>query len=90
MKLFCIALATGLLVGGIYGLLNVKAPAPPYAALFGLLGIGLGEQAMILLTSRDANPVEQTVVATADIAPRADRGMVVLHSARIAGGENVD
>lgn len=46
MKTYVIALAVGLLVGVIYGLLNVRSPAPPYVALLGLLGILLGEQAV--------------------------------------------
>lgn len=44
MKPYLIALAVGLLVGVIYGLLNVRSPAPPVVALVGLLGILLGEQ----------------------------------------------
>ncbi len=44
MKPLITALLVGLLVGGIYGLLNVRSPAPPYIALLGLLGILLGEQ----------------------------------------------
>ena len=44
MKIYLISLAVGLLVGLIYGLLNVRSPAPPVIALVGLLGILLGEQ----------------------------------------------
>ncbi|TCV93435.1 XapX domain-containing protein [Luteibacter rhizovicinus] len=44
MKIYLISLAVGLLVGIIYGLLNVRSPAPPVIALIGLLGILLGEQ----------------------------------------------
>jgi XapX domain-containing protein len=44
MKLYLISLAVGLLVGVIYGALNVRSPAPPVIALIGLLGILLGEQ----------------------------------------------
>ena len=44
MKLYAVSLAAGLLVGVIYGLLNVRSPAPPVIALVGLLGILLGEQ----------------------------------------------
>jgi hypothetical protein len=33
MKIYLIALAAGLLVGVIYGLLNVRSPAPPIVAL---------------------------------------------------------
>lgn len=44
MKLYLISLAAGLLVGVIYGFLNVRSPAPPVIALVGLLGILIGEQ----------------------------------------------
>jgi len=44
MRTYVIALAAGLLVGVIYGLLNVRSPAPPVVALVGLFGILLGEQ----------------------------------------------
>jgi len=44
VKAYLISLAVGLLVGAIYGLLNVRSPAPPVIALVGLLGILLGEQ----------------------------------------------
>lgn len=51
MKMYLIALGAGLLVGVIYGLLNVRSPAPPIVALVGLLGILLGEQ-VVPLTKR--------------------------------------
>ena len=44
MKLYLITLATGLLVGIVYALLNVRSPAPPVIALLGLLGMLVGEQ----------------------------------------------
>ena len=44
MKVYLVSLAVGVLVGVIYGLLNVRSPAPPVVALVGLLGILLGEQ----------------------------------------------
>ena len=44
MKIYIIALAVGVLVGAIYGLLGVRSPAPPVVALVGLLGILAGEQ----------------------------------------------
>jgi XapX domain-containing protein len=47
-KAYLIALAVGLLVGVIYGLLNVRSPAPPVVALIGLLGILLGEHIVSL------------------------------------------
>jgi XapX domain-containing protein len=48
MKPYVLALAVGLLVGVIYGLLHVRSPAPPVVALVGLLGILLGEQVVPL------------------------------------------
>jgi XapX domain-containing protein len=44
MKIYLISLAVGVLVGVIYGVLNVRSPAPPVVALVGLLGILVGEQ----------------------------------------------
>ncbi|HEV7607816.1 MAG TPA: XapX domain-containing protein [Steroidobacteraceae bacterium] len=44
MKIYLVSLGAGLLVGIVYGLLNVRSPAPPVIALVGLLGILLGEQ----------------------------------------------
>jgi XapX domain-containing protein len=44
MKMYVLSLAAGLLVGVIYGVLNVRSPAPPVIALIGLLGILVGEQ----------------------------------------------
>ena len=44
MKMYVLSLAVGVLVGAIYGLLNVRSPAPPVIALVGLSGILLGEQ----------------------------------------------
>lgn len=46
MKIYVISLAVGLLVGLIYGILDVRSPAPPMVALVGLVGILLGEQAI--------------------------------------------
>jgi XapX domain-containing protein len=44
MRVYAVSLAIGVLVGVIYGLLNVRSPAPPVVALVGLAGILLGEQ----------------------------------------------
>ena len=44
MKLYLITAFVGILNGIIYGLLNVRSPAPPVIALVGLLGILMGEQ----------------------------------------------
>jgi XapX domain-containing protein len=48
VKLYLIALGAGLLAGIVYGLLNVRSPAPPVVALVGLLGILVGEQVVPL------------------------------------------
>ena len=44
MRAYLLSLGAGLLVGIVYGLLNVRSPAPPVIALVGLLGILIGEQ----------------------------------------------
>ncbi|ARP74831.1 DUF1427 family protein [Bordetella genomosp. 6] len=49
--MYLISLAVGILVGIIYGLLNVRSPAPPAIALLGLLGMLIGEQ-VVPLTKR--------------------------------------
>ena len=49
MQPYLISLATGLLVGAIYGALNVRSPAPPVIALVGLFGILIGEQVVPLV-----------------------------------------
>lgn len=44
MNAWIVSLALGLLAGVIYGLFNVRSPAPPVIALVGLLGMLIGEQ----------------------------------------------
>lgn len=44
MKIYLISLSAGVLVGVIYGLMQVRSPAPPAVALIGLLGMLIGEQ----------------------------------------------
>lgn len=44
MKSYMIALGIGLLVGLLYGVFQVRSPAPPVIALVGLLGMLIGEQ----------------------------------------------
>jgi XapX domain-containing protein len=55
MKIYVVSLAVGMLVGVIYGLLNVRSPAPPVIALVGLLGILLGEQLVPLVKRLTSN-----------------------------------
>lgn len=59
MRIYLISMAAGLLIGFIYGLLNVRSPAPPIVALLGLLGILLGEQVV---------PIAKRLVAGEPIA----------------------
>jgi XapX domain-containing protein len=44
MRMYLVAFIAGALVGVIYGLIDVRSPAPPVVALVGLLGILAGEQ----------------------------------------------
>jgi XapX domain-containing protein len=46
MTSYVVSLLMGLAVGGAYGLLNVRSPAPPLIALVGLLGMVMGQQAV--------------------------------------------
>jgi XapX domain-containing protein len=39
VKIYLLSLGAGLLAGILYGVLNVRSPAPPVVALVGLLGI---------------------------------------------------
>jgi XapX domain-containing protein len=55
MKVYVLSFAVGLLVGVIYGVLNVRSPAPPVIALIGLLGILLGEQLVPLAKQLASN-----------------------------------
>jgi XapX domain-containing protein len=61
MKIYLLSLAAGLLAGVLYGLLNVRSPAPPVIALVGLLGILVGEQ--IVAAARRALSDEPVTVA---------------------------
>jgi XapX domain-containing protein len=63
MKIYVLSLGVGLLVGVIYGVLNVRSPAPPVIALIGLLGILIGEQVVPLARRLVASePVSSTWV----------------------------
>ena len=58
---YIVSLGVGLGVGVIYALIDVRSPAPPLVALVGLLGMVLGEQAVLRMRSRPASP---TTVST--------------------------
>jgi XapX domain-containing protein len=51
MNGFVVSLALGFAVGAIYGLVQVRSPAPPAIALVGLLGMVLGQGAIDLASS---------------------------------------
>ncbi len=73
MKSCVIALAAGLLVGGIYSLLGVKSPAPPAIALVGLLGILLGEQVVPVARRLLAGGPVATAIAATPAGPAPGR-----------------
>lgn len=56
--MYLISLGAGILAGLLYGLINVRSPAPPAIALVGLLGMLVGEQ-IVPVAKRllDGNPV---------------------------------
>ena len=70
MRSYLAALAVGLLVGVIYGLLRVRSPAPPLVALVGLLGILIGEQVPPMLGYGAVAP-DQATEAPAPRKPEA-------------------
>jgi XapX domain-containing protein len=72
---YLVSLLVGLAVGAAYGLLQVRSPAPPVIALVGLLGMVLGEQAVIAaknhLSAPSHAPIRQAFVGMqrADLNP---------------------
>jgi XapX domain-containing protein len=63
MKLYLISLLVGVLIGAVYGLINVRSPAPPVIALVGLAGILIGEQAVPIVKHWIAKqPVSLTLI----------------------------
>jgi len=68
MKPYLLSLAAGLLVGVIYGLMNVRSPAPPVIALVGLLGILVGEQLVPIAKRLAAGRPESVAALRQDCA----------------------
>ncbi len=58
---YCVSLLMGLIVGAIYGLVQVRSPAPPLIALVGLLGMVLGEQAVDMAKQYLTPPPEAAI-----------------------------
>ena len=53
---YIVSLGVGLGIGVIYALIDVRSPAPPLVALAGLLGMVLGEQAVLRVRGKPASP----------------------------------
>lgn len=82
MKLYLLSLGAGLLVGLIYGLINVRSPAPPVVALIGLLGILVGEQII---------PVGKQLISGTAFASACDKANTVAHLfGQLPGGKTTD
>ena len=65
MNAYVLSAAVGLLVGVIYGVLNVRSPAPPVIALVGLLGILIGEQVVpVIKRALGPEPVTTAWIST--------------------------
>ena len=56
MMPYIVSLGVGLGIGMIYAMIDVRSPAPPLVALVGLLGMVLGEQAVLRICARPASP----------------------------------
>ena len=63
---YLISLLVGIAVGAAYALIGVRSPAPPLVALFGLLGIVIGEQGLPWAKERIA---ERHVAASSAPSP---------------------
>jgi XapX domain-containing protein len=63
--MYLISLGAGILAGLLYGLINVRSPAPPAIALVGLLGMLVGEQ-MVPVAKRviDGTPLTRAWFAS--------------------------
>jgi len=62
---YIVSLGVGLGIGVIYALIDVRSPAPPLVALAGLLGMVLGEQAVLQLKAKPAgSPAKPTLNPT--------------------------
>ncbi len=57
---YLVSLLMGLAVGIAYGFVQVRSPAPPLIALTGLLGMVLGEQAIVAARHHFAPPPVQS------------------------------
>ena len=81
MRIYLLTLVTGVLVGVIYSLLNVRSTAPPLAALFGLLGILIGEQVI---------PIGRQVVAGTSLRSAWQQAKCASHIFGMLPGDHAD
>ncbi len=58
---YLVSVLMGLAVGVVYGLVQVRSPAPPLIALVGLLGMVLGEQAVDVAKHHLAPPAQTSI-----------------------------
>lgn len=58
---YLVALLMGLAVGGAYGLVQVRSPAPPMIALVGLFGMLLGQHAVDLAKRCFVRPAQTSL-----------------------------
>jgi XapX domain-containing protein len=81
MRIYLLSLVTGVLVGLIYSLLNVRSPAPPLVALVGLLGILIGEQVI---------PIGRQVVEGASLRNAWQQAKCASHIFGMLPGDHAD
>ena len=79
MTSYLVSLLMGLAVGVAYGLTQVRSPAPPLIALVGLLGMVLGEQAIVAVKNHFVPPPAQ-----ASVSQPADDAMGAGHQPKTA------
>ena len=70
--IYVASLVVGLIVGGVYGLIGLRSPAPPVAALIGLLGMLAGENGVGIAKRALAQRGHAPAVATETVKPRVN------------------
>src|SRR5205807_1948331 len=88
MKVLFLSFAVGLGVGALYGLIQVKSPAPPIVALLGLLGMVLGEQLGIWMQAKKLDVPRAAAVCL--VGERYDSAASVRNALAVSGPEVVE
>jgi XapX domain-containing protein len=70
---YLVSLLMGLAVGGAYGLVQVRSPAPPLIALVGLFGMVIGQHAVDLAKRRFVLPAQTSLQHDVDGADASSR-----------------